>query len=67
MAKIKQKTKRAAAKRFKTTASGKFVFRSAGRRHLLSRHKRKGKRIARNDQVARNEEAGSLKRQLPYL
>ena len=39
------KTKKAAAKRFKITATGKVMFRGAGKRHLLghksSKHKRR--------------------------
>ena len=35
--KIKQKTKKAAAKRFKITKTGKILFRQQGIRHLLSK------------------------------
>ncbi|MBI5497549.1 MAG: 50S ribosomal protein L35 [Deltaproteobacteria bacterium] len=65
--KVKQKTKRAAAKRFKKTGTGKFVFGTTGRRHLLTRHSRKLKRQGRADQVARITEQGHLRRMLPYL
>jgi large subunit ribosomal protein L35 len=34
---MKMKTKKAAAKRFKLTATGKVKFTRAGRRHLLSK------------------------------
>ncbi|MEW5849708.1 MAG: 50S ribosomal protein L35 [Myxococcota bacterium] len=67
MAKAKQKTKRAAAKRFKKTGSGKFKFGTTGRRHLLTKHKRKVKRTNRNDRVANGTEQGHLDRLLPYL
>lgn len=67
MTKLKQKTKRAAAKRFKKTATGKFVFGTVGRRHLLTRHSRKGKRLARVEQIATTGEQRHLRRQLPYL
>ncbi|TFH17711.1 MAG: 50S ribosomal protein L35 [Lentisphaerales bacterium] len=40
----KKKTKKAAAKRFKITASGKVKYAHAGRGHLLSGKTRKRKR-----------------------
>ncbi len=43
----KKKTKKAVAKRFKKTASGKIRFHGAGRRHLLSARSRKAKRNLR--------------------
>ncbi len=64
---IKQKTKRCAAKRFKKTGTGKFKFGAVGRRHLLSRHSRKPKRIAKANRVADATHQRSLLRQLPYL
>ena len=42
----KMKTKSSAKKRFKTTGSG-LKMRSAGRNHILSKHKTKKKRHAR--------------------
>lgn len=38
------KTRKAVAKRFKVTASGKLKFRSPGKRHLASSKSRKRKR-----------------------
>jgi large subunit ribosomal protein L35 len=38
------KTKKAAAKRFKITATGKVMFRGAGKRHLLGHKAAKHKR-----------------------
>ncbi len=38
------KTKKAAKKRFKITATGKVMFRGAGRRHLLGHKSSKAKR-----------------------
>lgn len=64
---VKQKSKRCASKRFKRTGTGKFVFGAVGRRHLLSRHSRKPKRIAKNARVANGTEDRSLRRMLPYL
>lgn len=43
----KLKTKRAAAKRFKVTGSGKVKFTRANRRHLLTGKTQKSKRQAR--------------------
>ena len=39
------KTKKAAAKRFKITATGKVLYRRAGRRHLLGHKAAKRKRF----------------------
>lgn len=64
---VKQKTKRCAAKRFRKTGSGLFKFGSVGRRHLLARHSRKPKRIAKQNRVANFTEQHSLMRMLPYL
>ena len=47
MAKQKMKTKKALAKRFKKTATGKIIRASAGRGHLLSCKTRKRKRQLR--------------------
>ena len=44
MAKNKMKTKKAAAKRFKVTGSGKVMHRQTGQRHLLSKKSRRRKR-----------------------
>ena len=47
----KKKTVKAAAKRFKKTASGKIVCRRAGASHLLSSKTRKRKRNLRSKHV----------------
>lgn len=47
MAKIKQKTKKAAAKRLRKTASGKLKRAATGRGHLLGHKTRKRKRQLR--------------------
>lgn len=53
MKKIKQKTKRGAAKRFKVSASGKVRFRRANRAHGNFKKKMKKMRAARaNGQLA---------------
>ena len=53
----KKKTKKAAAKRFKRTASGKILYFKAGARHLLSCKSRKRKRNLRGRSVLNVVEA----------
>jgi large subunit ribosomal protein L35 len=48
----KKKTKKAAAKRFKKTASGKLKYAKAGSSHLLSSKSRKRKRNLRRKGIA---------------
>lgn len=55
----KKKTKKAAAKRFKKTATGKLLYAKSGTGHLLSGKKRKRKRQLRKTGVL---EAGAAKR-----
>lgn len=47
--KYKLKTKKAAAKRFKITGSGKLKRRNSGLRHILEKHSAKKKRNKQND------------------
>ncbi|MFH0953810.1 MAG: 50S ribosomal protein L35 [Verrucomicrobiota bacterium] len=51
MAKLKHKTKKAIAKRFRRTARGKIKHASAGRGHLLCHKSRKRKRILRRGKL----------------
>jgi large subunit ribosomal protein L35 len=44
MAKVKMKTNRSAAKRFKVTATGKVLHKKSGKSHLLRKKSRKRKR-----------------------
>jgi large subunit ribosomal protein L35 len=62
----KMKTKRAAAKRFRVTGSGKFKFQKAGRRHLLSSKSRSRKRQLRETGHIDPKDEVHLKRMLPY-
>jgi large subunit ribosomal protein L35 len=62
----KLKTHRGAAKRFKKTASGKFVRNSAYKRHLASSKTTKRKRHLSKDSVASPADAKTLARMLPY-
>ena len=63
----KIKTHRAAAKRFRKTASGKFKAGHANRSHILTKKATKTKREARAGQIVRKEDSGRLDRMLPYL
>ena len=65
MAKLKLKTKRAAAKRFKLTGTGKLVRNKANKSHILTKKTTKRKRTLRKDTVVDhtnecNEEDSSL-------
>ena len=63
----KIKTNRAAAKRFRKTASGKFKAGHANRSHILTKKATKRKRNLRQTNHVRAEDAGRLDRMLPYL
>lgn len=62
----KMKTKKAAAKRYKVTGSGKVKVASANRRHLLSNKSRKRKRNLRGMKVAHETKQYLAKSLLPY-
>ena len=61
----KIKTNRAAAKRFKKTGSGKFVFRKANASHILTKKTTKRKRTLRKSQIAKKTDRRELKLLLP--
>ncbi len=63
----KMKTRRASAKRFKITASGKLKRASAFKSHILTKKNRKTKRGLRGTKVVDASNQKALKRQLPYL
>ena len=67
VAKIKIKTNRAAAKRFRKTASGKFKCGHAFRSHILTKKSTKRKRGLRAPNIVRAEDSGRLARMLPYI
>ena len=62
----KIKSHRGAAKRFKKTASGKFLRAKAFKRHILTSKPTRRKRHMRGTQVVNAADAGKLKRMLPY-
>jgi large subunit ribosomal protein L35 len=63
----KIKTNRAAAKRFRKTASGKFKCGHAFKSHILTKKSTKRKRGLRATNHVRAEDAGRVQRMLPYL
>ena len=67
MAKIKIKTNRAAAKRFRKTASGKYKAGHANKSHILTKKSTKRKRGLRATNIVRAEDSKRLDRMLPYL
>jgi large subunit ribosomal protein L35 len=62
----KLKTHRGAAKRFKKTASGKFVRSKAFKQHILTSKSPKRKRQMRGTEVIAKADAKKLARMLPY-
>lgn len=67
MAKLKLKTKKAAAKRFKATGTGKLVRNKANKSHILTKKSTKRKRNLRKDTVTDATNAKVMKKILPYL
>jgi large subunit ribosomal protein L35 len=61
----KIKTNRAAAKRFKKTGTGKFVFSKSHASHILTKKTRKRKRTLRKSQIIDKTNRKSLKLLLP--
>lgn len=66
MAKIKLKTNRGAAKRFKKTGTGKIRFRRANRNHIKTKQTTKRVRHARRNGVMTDSDAKMVHRMLPY-
>ena len=63
----KMKTKRAAAKRFKTTGTGKLMKMKAYKSHILNKKSTKRKRNLRKDIVTDATNSKVMKKILPYL
>jgi len=61
----KMKTNRAAAKRFKKTGSGKFVFTKSHANHILTKKTTKRKRALRQSQIISKSNKKVLKQLLP--
>jgi len=62
----KIKSHRGAAKRFKKTASGKFLRSKAFKRHILTSKPTRRKRHLRGTAVAAKVDVARLKKMLPY-
>ena len=63
----KMKTKRAAAKRFKVTGSGKIMRMKAYKSHILTKKSTKRKRNLRKSTIADDTNVKNMKKILPYL
>ena len=63
----KMKTKRAAAKRFKLTGSGKLMRFKANKRHILTKKSTKRKRNLRKPILADATNVKTMKKIMPYL
>ena len=64
--KMKLKTHRGAAKRFKKTGTGKFMRSQSFKRHILTSKSTKRKRGLRKDIVVDDADQKKLARMLPY-
>jgi large subunit ribosomal protein L35 len=62
----KLKSHRGAKKRFKKTATGKFMRPKAFKRHILTSKPKRRKRHMRGTQVVDAADAPRLKRMMPY-
>ena len=63
----KVKTSRAAAKRFKTTGTGKLVRNKAYKSHILTKKSQKRKRNLRKSTVVDATNIKNMKNILPYM
>lgn len=61
----KIKTNRSAAKRFRKTGSGKFVFSKSHHNHILTKKSTKRKRSLRQPQLIRPSDMREVRRLLP--
>lgn len=64
--KLKLKTHRGAAKRFKRTKNGKFLRAKAFKRHILSSKTTKRKRQLRGSAAVSDQDSAKIERMLPY-
>ena len=62
----KMKTRKAAAKRYSLTGSGKVKYKKQGLRHILTKKAAKRKRQLRHAGVLSKVEEARVKRLLPY-
>ena len=66
MANQKMKTKRAAAKRFKVTGTGKLVRNKAYKSHILTKKTTKRKRNLRKSTLVDETNVKTMKKIMPY-
>lgn len=66
MAKVKMKTNKGAAKRFRMTKSGKISRRKAGAGHILTKKPRKRKRSLRQEASVTSSGRKVLRKLIPY-
>jgi large subunit ribosomal protein L35 len=66
MAAHKMKTRRAAAKRFNVTGSGKIKFKRAKMRHILAKKSQKMKRRLRKASILAPADVKAVRRCIPY-
>ena len=62
----KMKTRKAAAKRYRDTGTGKIRFKKQGLRHILTKKTTKRKRNLRATGILADMEAKKAKQMLPY-
>jgi len=62
----KMKTRKAAAKRFKQTGTGKYLHNCANGRHILTKKSSSRKRRLGRDAAVRSSEMARVKASLPY-
>ena len=67
MAKMKMKTKKAAAKRFKVTGTGKLKRMKAYKSHILTKKTTKRKRNLRKATITDASNVKAMKKIMPYL
>lgn len=62
----KLKTKKGAAKRFRSTKSGKFKYNRAFKRHILTKKSAKRRRNLRHAGIVSDSDQKRVERMLPY-
>ena len=62
----KAKTRKAVAKRFKVTGTGKILRRKQGKRHILQKKTRKRKRNLRKATLVSDADLKNVKASLPF-
>jgi large subunit ribosomal protein L35 len=62
----KLKTRKAVAKRFKITGTGKILRHSSGKSHILTKKSKKRKRGLSKAKILVGSQAKMIKRMLPY-